>query len=211
MHLARLLITFTQSVWTQIRSDKTLGMVWIQTAWHIYLDLYILLLSIRMSSCLNYPTVIWSVHWYRDWLFLFKPILSYQGLRLSYLTKGRYDETFAGEDGSNQGRCRVFESGPADETIECGKIETWESTRDPLSMVAIVRAPRRKRILTASLCVLNTFFAEFGTRFQSFLVTNFLSKMQGTIFRVKAVTISLTYVLFHFQHTLSPDMFFDLA
>ena len=30
--------------------------------------------------------------------------------------------------------------------------------------------------LTASLCVLNAFFAEFGTRFQSFLVTNFLSK-----------------------------------
>ena len=26
-------------------------------------------------------------------------ILSYQGLRLSNLTKGRYDETFAGEDG----------------------------------------------------------------------------------------------------------------
>ena len=80
-------------------------------------------------------------------------------------------------------------------------------------MVAFVRAPRRKRILTASLCVLNAFFAEFGTRFQSFLVTNFLSKMQGTIFRVKAVKIvyvSLTYVLFHIQHTLSPDMFFDL-
>ena len=37
--------------------------------------------------------------------------------------------------------------------------------------------------------------------------------MQGTNFRVKAVTIvyvSLTYVLFHIQHTLSPDMFFDL-
>ena len=70
-----------------------------------------------------------------------------------------------------------------------------------------------KRILTATLCVLNAFFAEFGTRFQSFLVTNFLSKTQGTIFRVKAVTIvyvSLTYVLFHIQHTRSPDMFFDL-
>ena len=26
-------------------------------------------------------------------------ILSYQGLRLSNLSKGRYDETFAGEDG----------------------------------------------------------------------------------------------------------------
>ena len=47
---------------------------------------------------------------------------------------------------------------------------------DPLSMAVFVRAPRRKRILTASLCVLNAFFAEFGTRFQSFLVTNFLSK-----------------------------------
>ena len=29
-------------------------------------------------------------------------------------------------------------------------------------MVAFVRAPRRKRILTASLCVLNAFFAEHG-------------------------------------------------
>ena len=32
---------------------------------------------------------------------------------------------------SNQGRCRVFESGPADETIECRKIEIWESTKRP--------------------------------------------------------------------------------
>ena len=32
---------------------------------------------------------------------------------------------------SNQGRCRVFESGPADETIECRKSETWESTKRP--------------------------------------------------------------------------------
>ena len=32
---------------------------------------------------------------------------------------------------SNQGRCRIFESGPADETIECRKIETWESTKRP--------------------------------------------------------------------------------
>ena len=32
---------------------------------------------------------------------------------------------------SNQSRCRVFESGPADETIECRKIETWESTKRP--------------------------------------------------------------------------------
>ena len=54
--------------------------------------------------------------------------------------------------------------------------ERLKSTRDPLSMVAFVRAPRGKRILTASLCVLNAFFAEVGTRFQSFLVTNFLSK-----------------------------------
>ena len=77
---------------------------------------------------------------------------------------------------SNQGRCRVFESGPADETIECRKIETWESTRDPLSMVAFVRAPRRKRILTAYLCVLNAFFAEFGTRFQNFVGLKFLLK-----------------------------------
>ena len=68
------------------------------------------------------------------------------------------------------------ESGPADETIECRKIETWESTRDPLSMVAFVRAPRRKRILTASLCVLNAFFAEFGTRFQSFFGHKFSLK-----------------------------------
>ena len=63
------------------------------------------------------------------------------------------------------------------------------------------------------MCVLNAFFAEFGTRFQSSLVKIFSQKMQGTIFRVKAVTIvyvSLTYVLFHIQHTLSPDMFFDL-
>ena len=44
MHLAYAQPTFTQSVWTQIRSDKTLGMIWIQTAWQIYLDLYILLL-----------------------------------------------------------------------------------------------------------------------------------------------------------------------
>ena len=37
-------------------------------------------------------------------------------------------------------------------------------------------SPEKKRILTASLCVLNAFFAEVGTIFQSFLVTNFLSK-----------------------------------
>ena len=37
-------------------------------------------------------------------------------------------------------------------------------------------SPEKKRILTASLCVLNAFFAESGTIFQSFLVTNFLSK-----------------------------------
>ena len=108
-----------------------------------------------MSSCLNYRTA----------------IDLYTGTGIDFSC-------------SNQGRCRVFESGPVDETIEFRKIETWESTRDPLSMVAFVRAPRRKRILTASLCVLNAFFAEFGTRFQSFFVTNFLSKMHRAIFRV---------------------------
>ena len=69
---------------------------------------------------------------------------------------------------SNQGRCRVFESGQADETIEFRKIETWESTRDPLSMVAFVRAPRRKRILTASLCVLNASLLSLGPDFNLF-------------------------------------------
>ena len=87
-----------------------------------------------------------------------------------------------------------------------------EHKRPPLDG-SVCESSRRKRILTASSCVLNSFFAEFGTRFQSFFATNFLSKMQGTIYRVKAVTIvfvSLTYVIFHIQHTLSPDMFFDL-
>ena len=41
---------------------------------------------------------------------------------------------------------------------------------------SVCELPGEKRILTVSLCVLNAFFAEFGTRFQSFLVTNFLSK-----------------------------------
>ena len=52
-----------------------------------------------------------------------------------------------------------------------------------------------------------------GPDFNLFWSQIFSRKMQGTIFRVKAVTIvyvSLTYVLFHIQHTLSPDMFFDL-
>ena len=42
-------------------------------------------------------------------------------------------------------------------------------------------SPEKKRILTASLCVLNAFFAESGTIFQSFLVTNSLKKrMRGS-------------------------------
>ena len=52
-----------------------------------------------------------------------------------------------------------------------------------------------------------------GPDFNPFWLRIFSQKTQGIIFRVKAVTIvyvSLTYVLFHIQHTLSPDMFFDL-
>ena len=51
-----------------------------------------------------------------------------------------------------------------------------EHKRPPLVGSVCETSPEKKRILTASLCVLNAFFAEFGTRFQSFLVTNFLSK-----------------------------------
>ena len=53
----------------------------------------------------------------------------------------------------------------------------------------------------------------FGPDFNLFWSQIFSQKMQGTILRVKAVTIvyvSLTYVLFHIQHTLSPDMFIHL-
>ena len=56
-----------------------------------------------------------------------------------------------------------------------------------------------------SLLSLGPFFNLFWSRI-------FSQKTQGTIFRVKAVTIvyvSLTYVLFYIKHTLSLDMFFD--
>ena len=52
-----------------------------------------------------------------------------------------------------------------------------------------------------------------GPDFNLFWSRIFFRKTQGTIFRVKAVTIvyvSLTCVLFHIQHTLSHGMFFDL-
>ena len=33
-HFCRLLILPLQTVWTQIRPDKTFGLIWIQTVWH---------------------------------------------------------------------------------------------------------------------------------------------------------------------------------
>ena len=68
---------------------------------------------------------------------------------------------------SNQGRCRVFEIS--------GKIDLGEHKRPP-HVDSVCETSPEKKILTASLCVLNSFFAESGTIFQSFLVTIFLSK-----------------------------------
>ena len=94
-------------------------MVWIQTAWQIYLDLYILLLPNQDEFMFKLP---------------YGSLIYYTGTGSDFYC-------------SNQGRCPVFESGPADETTECRKIETWESTKRPLSLVAFVRPPRRKKNL----------------------------------------------------------------
>ena len=56
-----------------------------------------------------------------------------------------------------------------------GKIDLGEHKRPP-HVGSVCETSPEKKILTASLCVLNSFFAESGTIFQSFLVTNFLSK-----------------------------------
>ena len=53
---------------------------------------------------------------------------------------------------SNQGRCRVFESGPADETIESRKIETWESTRPPLDGSVCESSPEKKNLDRLFVC-----------------------------------------------------------
>ena len=137
-----------------------------------------------MSSCLNYRTVIWSVHWYRDWLFLFKP----GSLPRIWKWPGRWDHRM-----------------PKDRDL-------GEHKRPPLDGSVCESSPEKKNLDRLFVCF-KCFLCWVWDQISIFLVTNFLSKMQGTIFRVKAVTIvyvSLTCVLFHIQHTLSHDMFFDL-
>ena len=86
-----------------------------------------------------------------------------------------------------------------------------EHKRPPLDGSVCESSPEKKNLDRLFVCF-KCFLCRVWDQISIFLVKIFSQKMQGTIFRVKAVTIgnvSLTYVLFHIQHTLSPGMFFD--
>ena len=70
----------------------------------------------------------------------------------------------------NQGRRRVFKSGPAEEIIECRRhhAEGGEHERGtPLVRGVKGSPPRKKNEFLALLCAFLMGFYTFGTRFQS--------------------------------------------
>ena len=65
--------------------------------------------------------------------------------KLPYDSFDLYTGTGSDFSCSNQGRCRVFESGPADETIEWRKIGTWESTKRPSLVGSVCETSPEKK------------------------------------------------------------------
>ena len=74
---------------------------------------------------------------------------------------------------TNQGCSRVFESGTCawpktPSSAERSRLGKAREGKIPSRLEGLGELPGEKRILNATLCVLNASFAEFGTRFQSF-------------------------------------------